>query len=87
MTASVVLDLSMATLQANVVGTIGIQLSDAAGIENFIGGSGNDTVTANTRPNVLQGAGNDTYKFAGTTNLGNDTVNESGALESDTLDF
>ncbi len=80
-------------LQA-VNATLGLRLSDGAGIENIVGTAFTDSFHGNARDNTLTGGGgddylvgqggDDTYVFAGR-NLGTDTlVDPSG---SDTLDF
>ena len=62
-----------------------------ANIENFIGGSGNDTITGDGSANVLSGgSGNDTINGAGGNDTleggaGDDTLN--GGAGSDTLVF
>ncbi len=69
-TVPITLNLSLTTVQS-IHANRSIQLTDAAGIENFLGGSGNDTVIGNSQPNRLEGrAGNDSLNGAG----GNDVL-------------
>ncbi|WP_461538633.1 DUF4347 domain-containing protein, partial [Spongorhabdus nitratireducens] len=65
------------------------------GIENLIGGAGNDTLIGDDADNILEGGGgddaltgnggDDTYRFQ--ENWGTDTITESSGEGKDTLDF
>jgi Ca2+-binding RTX toxin-like protein len=56
------------------------------GFENFIGGSGNDTITASSVANVMDGgSGNDTYVFKSAADADGDTI--SGFQPGDKIDL
>jgi Ca2+-binding RTX toxin-like protein len=64
-------------------------LSGGAGSDTLSGDGGNDSLQGGTGDDVLQGgAGNDTYVFAGSVDLGTDTLSgEAADTDTDTLDF
>ncbi|MFN0053885.1 MAG: S8 family serine peptidase, partial [Planctomycetales bacterium] len=75
----VILDLSLTTAQV-VNSNLTLTLSAADGLDNLIGGSGNDTLSGNALANILTGgSGNDTLRGLG----GNDTL--TGGLGNDSL--
>jgi Ca2+-binding RTX toxin-like protein len=84
----ITVDLSDTSQQTVADGVLNLTLSTYdSGIENVIGGAGDDTLTGNSRDNILTGgAGSDTYVVTSTSG-GSDTINESPGVDSDTLDF
>jgi Ca2+-binding RTX toxin-like protein len=83
------------TLNLNTGNTSGAQIGNdtLSGIENIIGGAGNDTITGSTQANVFRGgagtdsisAGNGNDTFVAVAGDGNDTYNGQGG--TDTLDM
>ncbi|HEY8748507.1 MAG TPA: SBBP repeat-containing protein, partial [Tepidisphaeraceae bacterium] len=83
---AITVDLSNAAAQV-VNKNLTLSLGGAATIENVIGTPLADRITANAAANRLTGgAGDDTFIFDADTQLGSDTVDESGG-GVDTLDF
>lgn len=90
----VTLDLGAATAQV-VNSYLTLTLPSASGIENLVGGGGADTLTGNALANQITGgagddtlsgaSGNDKFLFDTDSQLGADTLNDSGG--EDILDF
>ncbi|WP_455273620.1 peroxidase family protein [Rhizobium herbae] len=56
------------------------------GFENFVGGTGHDTITATTAVNIMDGgAGNDTFRFTSTGAINDDVI--YGFQPGDKIDF
>jgi len=93
----VTIDLGSTVSSFQVSGNFYFDLTNALEIENAIGTNLDDTLTGNALQNRLEGlggadtlqglAGDDTYVFAGTTDLGTDTILEAGGQGIDLLDF
>lgn len=98
-TASLTIDLTIAHLQIVVPGRLSLHLLACNGIEDVIGGAGNDMILGNALSNHLTGGpgndtlsggrGDDTYIFKTSTALGSDILIEPADDEGgvDTVDF
>ncbi|WP_010582506.1 beta strand repeat-containing protein, partial [Schlesneria paludicola] len=74
------------TAQQNVNSNLKLTLSSATGIQNVIGGAGNDKFTGNTLDNTFtSGGGADTYYFNTSSQLGADTIVDNTG--KGTIDF
>ncbi len=75
---NLVIDLSAGTANKESAGN-----DSLTGIENIIGGSGEDTFTGNTDNNILNGGeGNDTFNYLLGSNHGNDTFMGGGGTDT-----
>ncbi len=64
----IAVNLGSTSTQTIASGILSLSLSSAAGIENVIGGEGNDSITGNSRDNTLLGHGGDDTLIAGSAN-------------------
>ena len=75
-TADVKVDLGNGLLQHGSVASTQGGNDAVFGFENFIGGSGNDTIVASSAVNVMDGgSGNDTYVFKSAADANGDVIN------------
>lgn len=96
LTTRVVINLGVTTVQT-VHTNRTLRLSSATGIENIVGGGGNDILIGNSLANLIVGgagsdnlrggAGNDTYGFRTATSAEADTITEFAGGGIDTLSF
>ena len=77
-TADVKVDLGNGLLQHGSVASTQSGNDAVFGFENFIGGSGNDTIVASSAANVMDGGGgNDTFVFGSAADANGDTSRAS----------
>ena len=84
--ANITADLGNGLMQHGGVSSSQSGTDATFGFENFIGGSGNDTITASSVANVMDGGGgNDTYVFKSAADANGDTIN--GFQPGDKIDL